>query len=406
MSDPIDEALSWSFYATLGFTVLNYVAMYASYTTGEEAKEYVKVFQNAVEIDITQQNANKILSEVTVPKLVCVTGYLAPRFKDGEIRYLKYGDKFVEDSTALAIEDIQYSRRNGKILDDINKFNINSIKTAPMILSSRGNSQRHDESTKNNKVLNLHLSDIHVSKELQDQVTLELLPQLNELPRSVRKKLLKLKGMRNKGLDIIAPKAVHHGSFIRSDEFDLSRQDHTYDDYWSGTFRKAVQYIVPTFLNCSIIGNLSIDSDGKFYLSPHPLVGLIMFRSVHFPDLIKFYEESIVSYISVEKMCKKLSFIGYGATGVVGLVYLYRYVTKPPSHTGNGNFPPPSTSTSQNSECPICLESTMTNAVALVPCGHCYCKACIEQHMAVGARRNACCPVCKTAIQSTLRIFA
>ena len=62
MSDPIDEALSWSFYATLGFTVLNYVAMYASYTAGEEAKEYVKVFQNAVEIDITQQNANKILS--------------------------------------------------------------------------------------------------------------------------------------------------------------------------------------------------------------------------------------------------------------------------------------------------------------------------------------------------------
>ena len=402
MSEPIDKAITWSLCATLGFTVLNFFAIHTCYMADRQFKEYIKVLENGVEIDITQPNASKLLSEITMPKLVCVTGYLAPRVKDGEIKYLKYGDNKVETSTALAIEDVYYSKQNGKIIDDINRFIVNSIKTTPMILTSLSISKGQ---SKDSEVVSLHLSDIDVSKELHDQVTSDLLPRINEIPRSIRTKLSKVK--RNKGLDIVAPKAVHHGTFILTDEFDLPRQEHTYDDYWSNIFKKAVQFIVPAFLNCSIIGNLSLDSDGKFCLTPHPLLGLIMFRYLNFSDLIKYYEESIVSSASFVEIFKKGYILGFGATGVVAIAYMYRHFTKPVDNSNRNNNPPSSSSstTIPNSDCPICLESTMVNPVALVPCGHCYCKNCIEQYTVAGSRNGACCPICKAAIQSKLRIF-
>lgn len=403
MSEPIDKAITWSLYATFGFALLNFFGIHICYSTEKQCKEYIKALEDGVEIDITQPNATKLLSGITMPKLVCVTGYLAPRVKDGEIKYLRHGDNKVETSMALAIEEVHYSKHNGKIIDDIDRFIMNSIKMTPMILSSLGNSKRQ---SKDSEVVSLHLSDIDVSKELHDQVTSDLLPRMNEIPRGVRVKLSKVK--LNKGLAIVAPKAIHHGSFIRTDEFDLPRKEHTYDDYWSNNFKKAVQYIVPAFLNCSIIGNLSLDSDGKFCLTPHPLLGFIMFRYVKFTDLIKYYEESIASTASFVEILKKGYFLGLSATGFVAIVYIYRYFTKPGDNSNRSSDPPSSSSSSTipNSECPICLESTMVNPVALVPCGHCYCKNCIEQYIFAGSRNGACCPVCKAVIQSKLRIYA
>ena len=68
--------------------------------------------------------------------------------------------------------------------------------------------------------------------------------------------------------------------------------------------------------------------------------------------------------------------------------------------------PPPPSPTSERARkrpcpsdprpCPVCLENRRRD-VALVPCGHCLCRTCAP-------RLNAC-PLCRSAVQSRLRLF-
>jgi len=51
--------------------------------------------------------------------------------------------------------------------------------------------------------------------------------------------------------------------------------------------------------------------------------------------------------------------------------------------------------------CPVCL--TVNCDVAIVPCGHCVCSACM-QHITSAAVESARCPVCRADINTVLRL--
>ena len=54
--------------------------------------------------------------------------------------------------------------------------------------------------------------------------------------------------------------------------------------------------------------------------------------------------------------------------------------------------------------CVVCLDRTRSHA--LVPCGHvCVCARCCEDLVADLDETRRCCPMCRTTIESTLRVY-
>lgn len=62
---------------------------------------------------------------------------------------------------------------------------------------------------------------------------------------------------------------------------------------------------------------------------------------------------------------------------------------------------PPGDAAPHSEACPICLDAK-TNSIgvmALIPCGHLVCKRCMD------ANPLELCPICRTAVRSTQRVF-
>ena len=182
-----------------------------------------------------------------------------------------------------------------------------------------------------------------------------------------------------------------------------------------------VNHILPLLTKCSLIGSITLNTEGEYLLTAHPKYGFCIFSDIAFASVAAARKASCQSWQIWASRCDSMRVFFYCGFVVSAGMFIFSrpwwrhrdssspapssaYIPEPANDANYPNIQGRNDNVAdENVEnmnmCVICLSSART--VLVRPCRHlCLCRECYEDNYRIPSANNRVCPICRKDIAS------